>query len=160
MVGRSIGDLDCDLSFAELDVLRGSAGDSAAHAEGERFHKVHDAFRSLDSRGRPVVSTQECLGVVYILQHPRCCCLYSHFFSWSLQQCVDFLLDPKAALVPTEFRGSQQVRQHMGRWDQHRPHGIDQQQLPVLTIRYEDMLANGLATLLSVGRFLAFLQTR
>ena len=46
-----LGINSCDMSFAELDVLRGSAGDSAwLYAEGERFHKVHDAFRSLDSR--------------------------------------------------------------------------------------------------------------
>jgi len=151
-----LGINSCDLSFAELDVLRGSAGDSAwLYAEGERFHKVHDAFRSLDSRGRPVVSTQECLGVVYILRHPEDVVVsLSHFFSWSLQQCVDFLLDPKAALVPTEFRGGQQVRQHMGRWDQHLTSWVDQQQLPVLTIRYEDMLANGLATFSQLAEFL------
>ena len=151
-----LGINSCDLSFAELDVLRGSAGDSAwLYAEGERFHKVHDAFRSLDSRGRPVVSTQECLGVVYILRHPEDVVVsLSHFFSWSLQQCVDFLLDPKAALVPTESRGGQQVRQHMGRWDQHLTSWVDQQQLPVLTIRYEDMLANGLATFSQLAEFL------
>ena len=151
-----LGINSCDLSFAELDALRGRAGDSAwLFAEGERFHKVHDGFRSPDSRGRPVVSTQGCRGVVYILRHPEDVVVsLSHFFSWSLQHCVDFLLDPKAALVPGEFRGGHQVRQHMGRWDQHVTSWVDQQQLPVLPIRYEDMLANGLETFSLLAEFL------
>ena len=91
-----------DLSFSELDPLRGRAGASAwLFAEGERFHKVHDAFQSPDSRGRPVVSTAGCSGVVYILRHPEDVAVsLSHFFSWPLERCVDHLLDPNAALVP------------------------------------------------------------
>ena len=42
----------------------------------------------------------------------------------------------------------------MGRWDQHLTSWVDQQQLPVLTIRYEDMLANGLATFSQLAEFL------
>jgi aryl sulfotransferase len=61
----------CDLSFAELDPIRGRAGESALlYSEGERFHKVHDAFVSPASKGRPIVNTQGCHGAVYILRHP------------------------------------------------------------------------------------------
>lgn len=97
-----LGINSCDLSFSELDPLRGHAGASAwLFAEGERFHKVHDAFQSPDSRGRPVVSTTGCSGVVYILRHPEDVAVsLSHFFSWPLDRCVDSLLDPSAALVP------------------------------------------------------------
>ena len=80
-----LGVNSCDLSFSELDPLRGRAGASAwLFAEGERFHKVHDAFQSPDSRGRPVVSTAGCSGVVYILRHPEDVAVsLSHFWSWS-----------------------------------------------------------------------------
>ena len=151
-----LGVNSCDLSFSELDPLRGRAGASAwLFAEGERFHKVHDAFQSLDSRGRPVVSTAGCSGVVYILRHPEDVAVsLSHFFSWPLERCVDHLLDPNAALVPGERFGGRQVRQHMGRWDQHVRSWADQTQLPVLIMRYEDMLANGLETFTKLARFL------
>ena len=88
------------LFFSELDPLRGRAGASAwLFAEGERFHKVHDAFQSPDSRGRPVVSTAGCSGAVYILRHPEDVAVsLSHCFSWPLERCVDYLLDPNAAL--------------------------------------------------------------
>jgi hypothetical protein len=151
-----LGINSCDLSFSELDPLRGGAGASAwLFAEGERFHKVHDAFKSPDSRGRPVVSTTGCSGVVYILRHPEDVAVsLSHFFSWPLDRCVDSLLDPSAALVPGERFGGHQVRQHMGRWDQHVRSWADQNQLPVLIMRYEDMLAKGSETFTELATFL------
>ena len=151
-----LGVNSCDLSFSELDPLRGRAGASAwLFAEGERFHKVHDAFQSPDSRGRPVVSTAGCSGVVYILRHPEDVAVsLSHFFSWPLEHCVDYLLDSSAALLPGERFGGNQVRQHMGRWDQHVRSWADQTQLPVLIMRYEDMLANGLETFAKLVKFL------
>ena len=151
-----LGINSCDLSFSELDPLRGRAGASAwLFAEGERFHKVHDAFKSPDSRGRPVVSTTGCSGVVYILRHPEDVAVsLSHFFSWPLDRCVDSLLDPSAALVPGERFGGHQVRQHMGRWDQHVRSWADQNQLPVLIMRYEDMLAKGSETFTKLATFL------
>ena len=151
-----LGINSCDLSFSELDPLRGRAGASAwLFAEGERFHKVHDAFKSPDSRGRPVVSTTGCSGVVYILRHPEDVAVsLSHFFSWPLDRCVDSLLDPSAALVPGERFGGHQVRQHMGRWDQHVRSWADQTQLPVLIMRYEDMLSKGSETFTELATFL------
>ncbi|WP_114994295.1 sulfotransferase domain-containing protein [Synechococcus sp. UW179A] len=151
-----LGINSCDLSFSELDPLRGRAGASSwLFAEGERFHKVHDSFKSPDSRRRPVVSTTGCSGVVYILRHPEDVALsLSHFFSWPLDRCVDFLLDPGAALVPGERFGGHQVRQHMGRWDQHVRSWADQTQLPVLIMRYEDMLSKGSEIFTELATFL------
>jgi hypothetical protein len=41
----------------------------------------------------------------------------------------------------------------MGRWDQHVCSWVDQRQLPVLIIRYEDMLCNGSTTFAKLTRF-------
>ena len=146
----------CDLSFSELDPIRGKAGESTLlYSEGERFHKVHDAFVSPDSKGRSVVSTQGCRGAVYILRHPEDVVVsLSHFFSWELDRCVESLVDSQAAMVPSERHGGNQVRQHMGRWDQHVNSWLDQKQIPILAIRYEDMLANGVHTFTALAQFL------
>jgi hypothetical protein len=151
-----LGINSCDLSFTELDPLRGRAGESAlVYAEGERFHKVHDAFVSPDSKGRPVVNTKGCQGALYILRHPEDVVVsLSHFFSWELERCVESLVTDHAALVASELQGANQVRQHMGRWDQHVKSWLEQKQLPVLAIRYEDMLAKGLETFTSLAQFL------
>jgi hypothetical protein len=151
-----LGINSCDLSFAELDPLRGRAGESALlYAEGERFHKVHDAFVSPDSKRRPVVNTQGCHGAVYIIRHPEDVVIsLSHFFSWELERCVESLVNSQAAMVPSERHGGNQVRQHMGRWDEHVNSWMDQEQIPVLAIRYEDMLAKGVETFTSLALFL------
>ena len=151
-----IGVNTCDLSFSELDPLRGKAGESnLLFAESERFHKVHDAFTSPDSRSRPVISLENCNGVVYISRHPEDVAVsLSHFYDWDLPRCVESLIDPSAALVPGDNSGNYQVRQHMGRWDQHVNSWLDQTNLPVLSIRYEDMLTNGLETFSSLAEFL------
>lgn len=149
-----IGVNSCDLNFEELDALRGRAGESALpFAETYRFHKVHDAFKS--PRRRPIVSTAGCHGVVYILRHPEDVVVsLSHFFSWSLEVCIDFLLNPNAALAPDQRSAEIQVRQSLRRWDEHVRSWVDQTELPVLVLRYEDMLAKGPDTFMALASFL------
>ena len=146
----------CDLSFSELDPLRGRAGESNLIFEvSERFHKVHDAFTSPDSRHRPVVSVANCKGVVYISRHPEHVAVsLSHYYDWKLSKCVQTLTDPNAALLPMDHAGDHQVRQHMGRWDQHVNSWLDQTCLPILSIRYEDMLKDSFSTFSSLVQFL------
>ena len=132
-----------DLSWAELDKVRGRAGHQRAlYAECLRYHKVHDAFMSPDSAGRPVVPVEGCCGAVVVIRHPADVAVsLSHFFSWPLERCLAFLLDEQAGLCRSSKRGGQQVRQFMGTWANHVHSWLDQQQIPVLLLRYEDLLA-------------------
>jgi len=132
-----------DLCWAELDKVRGRVGHQRAlYAECLRYHKVHDAFTSPDSAGRPVVPTEGCRGAVVMIRHPADVAVsLSHFFSWELERCVAFLLNEEAALCRSSTRGGHQVRQFMGTWANHVNSWVDQQQIPVLLLRYEDLLA-------------------
>ena len=132
-----------DLCWAELDKVRGRVGHQRAlYAECLRYHKVHDAFTSPDSAGRPVVPTEGCRGAVVMIRHPADVAVsLGHFFSWELERCVAFLLNKEAALCRSSKRGGQQVRQFMGSWAHHGQSWVDQQQIPVLLLRYEDLLA-------------------
>ena len=131
-----------DLSWQELDKLRGRVGHQRAlYAECLRYHKVHDAFVSPDSGGRPVVPTEGCCGAVVVMRHPADVAVsLSHFFSWPLERCVTFLLNEEAALCRSGKRGGQQVRQFMGSWANHGQSWVNQQEIPVLLMRYEDLL--------------------
>ena len=151
-----LGINSCDLSFGELDPLRGRAGESnLIFEESERFHKVHDAFTSPDSKHRPVVSVMNCKGVVYISRHPEDVAVsLSHYYDLSVSKCVQTLIDSDAALLPMDHAGDHQVRQHMGRWDQHVNSWLDQTCLPILSIRYEDMLTDSFSTFSSLVQFL------
>jgi hypothetical protein len=132
-----------DMSWAELDKVRGRVGHQrAVYAECLRYHKVHDAFVSPDSAAQPVVPVEHCRGAVVVIRHPADVAVsLSHFFSWDLERCVAFLLNEQAALCRSSKRGGQQVRQFMGTWANHVNSWVDQQQIPVLLLRYEDLLA-------------------
>jgi hypothetical protein len=132
-----------DMSWTELDKVRGRVGHQrAVYAECLRYHKVHDAFVSPDSSGRPVVPVEHCRGAVVVIRHPADVAVsLSHFFSWDLGRCVAFLLSEQAGLCRSSKRGGQQVRQFMGSWANHVHSWVDQQQIPVLLLRYEDLLA-------------------
>ena len=131
-----------DLSWQELDKVRGRVGHQRAlYTECLRYHKVHDAFVSVDSGGHPVVPVEGCSGAVVVIRHPADVAVsLSHFFSWELERCVAFLLDEQAGLCRSSKRGGQQVRQFMGSWANHVCSWVDQPQIPVLLLRYEDLL--------------------
>ena len=113
----------------------------ALYSESMRYHKLHDAFVSADSGWRPVVPTEGCRGAVVVIRHPADVAVsLSHFFSWDLERCVAFLLNEEAALCRSGKRGGQQVRQFMGSWANHVQSWVDQPQIPVLLLRYEDLL--------------------
>lgn len=131
-----------DLLWRELDKLRGRVGHQRAlYADVLRYHKVHDAFISPDSAGQPVVPVEGCQGAVVVIRHPADVAVsLSAFFSWELERCVTFLLDEQAALCRSSKRGGEQVRQFLGTWAGHVASWVDQRRVPVLLLRYEDLL--------------------
>ena len=136
--------------------MRGKVGHKRAlYAGSLRYHKVHDAYVSPDSAGLPLVPTEGCRGAVVIIRHPADVAVsLSHFFSWPLESCVAFLLDEQAGLCRSSKHGGQQVRQFMGTWANHVQSWVDQQQIPVLLLRYEDLLAEPQPQFSQLARFL------
>lgn len=145
-----------DLHGSELDKLRGRVGhERALYSEAPRYHKVHDAFTSPDSAGQPVVPVQGCQGAVLMIRHPADVAVsLSTFFSWELERCVAFLLDDQAALCPSRHRGGDQVRQFLGTWTGHGASWVDQRRIPVLVLRYEDLLDDPAGQFCRLARFL------
>ena len=98
---------------------------------------ISGRVHSPDSAGQPVVPTEGCRGAVVVIRHPADVAVsLSHFFSWDLERCGAFLLNEEAALCRSSKRGGQQVRQFMGSWASHVQSWVDQQQIPVLLLRY------------------------
>ncbi|MEB3239842.1 MAG: sulfotransferase domain-containing protein [Cyanobacteriota bacterium] len=145
-----------DLCWAELDRLRGRVGHQhPLHGETSRYHKVHDAFTSPDSAGQPVVPVKGCAGAVVLIRHPADVAVsLSAFYAWDLERCVAFLLDERAALCPATDRGGDQVRQFLGPWSDHVSSWVDQRRVPVLALRYEDLLEDPQGRFSQLARFL------
>jgi aryl sulfotransferase len=72
-----------------------------------------------------------------VMRHPADVAVsMSHFCGWDLKRSVAFLLKEKASMG----QSNNQVRQYLGRWDNHIASWCEQTLLPVLTLRYEDLL--------------------
>ena len=135
-----------DLSEFEIDNIRGKIGDSTPvfYEEKNRFHKVHDAFTTKNTSGKPIVSTKRCKGVIYIIRNPLDVAVsLSYFFSKDLESSVKFLLNKNASIGDLGRFREKQLKQYLGNWSYHVNSWINQKEIPVLTVRYEDLLNKG-----------------
>ena len=57
-------------------------------------------------------------------------------------QCINFLLDSNATISTSTEGRSSQVPQYLGTWDYHVNSWINQKELPILDLRYEDLLSS------------------
>lgn len=146
-----------ELSDVEIDLLRAPAYRQLAsirrnEGAGPLFIKVHDAF-SRDSHGEPVFPPDVSIGAIYLVRDPRDVAVsYTHHKGHG-----DFERTVKGLNSPTQSLGGYgrpQLRQWTYGWSGHYRSWHDQQDIPVLTVRYEDMLAD---TARELGRMAQFL---
>jgi len=151
MFDEVTGIASADLTPEEADSLMPvMLGLLVAEAKEPIWLKVHDAlWRLPDGRWRlpPAVS-----GVaVYILRNPLDVAVSIAFHdAIGIEASVRGLCDPAAAMPGT---ATVHLRQRLGDWSQHVESWVDQTEIPVLAVRYEDMLANPARELERVIRF-------
>jgi len=151
-----IGINSCNLSYVDLDPLRCSVGHlSHVFSEDDRYHKVHDAFTSPQSRGRSIVCPDNCSGAIYIIRNPEDVVVsLAHHMGFSLEDSVAFMLNRRAKMAGSEISGYSQVRQFLGTWAMHVVSWTNQQLIPLHLVRYEDLLQDGVATFSRIIEFL------
>ena len=151
-----IGVNSCNLSYADLDPLRCYVGQSShVFSEEDRYHKVHDAFTSPESRGRSIVCPENCAGAIYIIRNPEDVVVsLANHMGFSLEESVTFMLNRRAKMAGSEIRGNSQVRQFLGTWAMHVISWTNQRLIPLHLVRYEDLLQDGLATFSGIVEFL------
>ncbi len=143
-----------DLTVGEIDLLR-PVCDTAFDADlsDVRFRKIHDALR-LGEDDPPIVPPAASRAAIYIVRDPRDVAVsYAHHNAAPIEKTVAFLGEPGAAVSRSRRDIHQQVRQRMGSWSEHVRSWLDQDLIPVLTVRYEDIKADAIGEL---GRVTAF----
>jgi aryl sulfotransferase len=145
------GLLPCD----DIDALRPRVHEwTAARAREERWIKVHDAW-TLTSLGEPMLGRDTARAAIYLVRDPRdvAVSLASHN-NTSIQKAIELMNAPDGALNPGG-RGhlTPQLRQKLAGWSGHVTSWLDQTSVPVLPVRYEDLVADPLA---GFGAALAF----
>ncbi|MCF8478532.1 MAG: sulfotransferase domain-containing protein [Pseudolabrys sp.] len=143
------------LTHDEIDCLRPRVHEELAQDDADedddrlkdlppvRFVKVHDAY-ILTPKAEPLLAgARGADGAIVIVRDPRDVApsLASHNRS-SIDQAITFMNNKTAAFCARPTRQHNQLRQRIPGWSEHIASWLDQRDIPIHLIRYEDMQAN------------------
>lgn len=125
----------------------------AAELARPTFLKVHDAC--LHTAGGALLFPRAAtLGAVYIVRNPLDVAVsYAHFCDWRVARAVAELNSPVAALASSARGIYEALPQPLSTWSGHAASWLDQGELPVHVVRYEDLHADPETALEAVLRF-------
>ncbi|NJK85140.1 MAG: sulfotransferase domain-containing protein [Bacteroidales bacterium] len=132
-----------DLSSDEIEKLRPDVYRYMAETGTETiYHKIHDAWISLPD-GKTLIPTEVTKAVLYFIRNPFDVAIsFAHHSSVNIDKAIDMMADVHYAFCSKADRLHNQTRQKLLSWSGHVESWIDQSRLPVLVLRYEDMLEN------------------
>jgi len=152
------------LTHDEIDSLRPRVYEELAlgaeTGEGEepavpvRFVKAHDAY-TLTPKGEPLLAGRRGAdGAVVIVRDPRDVApsLANHNRT-TIDEAIDHMCDEAFGFCTKPGRQHRQFRQRLPGWSGHIASWLDQRDIPIHLVRYEDMMADTAAML---GGVLAF----
>lgn len=125
---------------------------AADQATGPAFVKTHDRFGTT-ADGQALFPAEATRATVLILRHPFdvAISLAAHYGS-SLDVAIARMADPNYGMHLRESRGSEFLPVEIGSWSGFARSWLDQRELPVQLLRYEDMLADPVGALLQVAQ--------
>lgn len=153
---REAGIDSADLSAAETDRLRPQVYRQLASAvrdDEPAFYKIHDAFLAPEDP-RPLVPVDASRGAIYLVRNPLDVCIsYARHSSWNIDTAIQRMADGRHALARGRARLDNQLRQYLSSWSGHACSWIDNGELPVHVVRYEDLKARPVETLAAALAF-------
>lgn len=152
------------LTSDEIDRLRpatyayAASGENLANPDDPcfpvRFVKTHDAYTFTD-RGEPLMAgSSGATGVILFVRDPRdVATSFAHHMSSSIDTAITRMIDVDFCLASATDRLDRQLRQRLLGWSGFAQSWLDQRDIPVHLIRYEDMLTDTAAILTAALRF-------
>lgn len=130
-----------ELTAEEVERLRPLVYGWAAQGAEPGYHKTHDAY-TLTSDGLPLMGGAAVRGAIYILRNPLDVApSAANHWHCSIDAAIDRMANPQTALSRSTRRLDSQVRQRLLSWSGHVRSWTEASGLPLLVLRYEDLLA-------------------
>jgi len=142
------------LTNDEIDRLRPEAYAYAATARPlvepmlpVRFVKTHDAY-TLTDRGEPMMAgARAAAGVLLFVRDPRDVAgSFANHMNCTIDRAIDYMADADFSFFSATDRIDRQFRQRLLDWGGFARSWLDQTDIPVHVVRYEDMIADTVAT--------------
>jgi len=153
---RAIGIESSDLTADEIDDLRCEAYRRiAAESSIPIYLKVHDAYCRTRS-GAALFPADVSAGVIYFVRNPLDVAVsFAHHAAKSFEDAIDRMGDPDFTFAGGDERLHHQLRQRLGTWSEHVTGWLDQCDIPVHLMRYEDMRRDPFQTFRNALSFLS-----
>lgn len=139
-VDQALGFDSAELSHDELDALRPAV--YAWHSQEQTevgYHKIHDAYTYVNKQ-QPLVPQQGCLGALYFVRNPLDVAIsFANHSACSIDDAIAHMGDVHFAFCKGRFRQHTQLRQWLLSWSMHVNSWVNAENIPLLTLRYEDM---------------------
>jgi sulfotransferase family protein len=147
-------------TFDEIDRLRPRVhrfpirDDGAASPLGARFVKVHDAYLSNADGAALLGGPEACAKAIVIVRDPRDIApsLASHHRS-SIDAAIAVMADADSQTADRPDRQVNQLRQRLSSWSGHVLSWLEQSDIEVCRVRYEDLAADPAGELLRAMAF-------
>ncbi|GEL10403.1 Sulfotransferase domain-containing protein [Flavobacterium glycines] len=146
---ESILDLSTDdLRPREFESLRKTAFSYKAQlAQKELFVKIHDAYTFSRWDGLPLIPNKGSRLALYLVRNPLDVVLsLANHTGLSIDETIDKYMNCEEGAFVKKGKAGQQYYQLMGTWAMHASSWMQQKDVPVHVIRYEDMKMNAFAT--------------
>ena len=136
----AVGVQASDLTSAEIERLRPYVYEQIAEDnKNTSFLKVHDAY-TYTSEGIPMLSKKATQGALYLIRNPLDVVVsFAHHSHRPVGKMIPRMADPEMAFVNNPDRLQNQLIQKLLTWGQHALSWIDEPDLNVQVVRYEDM---------------------
>jgi hypothetical protein len=144
-----------DLTFSEIDRIRPEVYQKLSDdAQETLFMKVHDAYTLLDDGKTPLFPTAASRGVIYFLRNPLDVAVsYAHHSGCDYDQAITWMSAENHSFCSKPKRLHNQLRQKLLSWSSHPLSWLENPEIPVCLLRYEDMQQNPATTFLKAVTF-------
>jgi hypothetical protein len=143
-----------DLLPEEVDWMRARVYRWSLQEEAIGYHKIHDCCLTLPN-GELLIDREATRGVLYIVRNPLDIApSLAHYDNISIDKAIRGMGNSTRAASRSVEKMSVQVSYHLSTWSEHALSWVDAPGLRCLVIRYEDLLAEPLATFTRALQFL------
>jgi len=150
----SVGIEASDLTQDEIERYRPFVYEQLSDQTKEKlFLKVHDAF-TYTPYGYPLLSKKATTGVIYLVRNPLDVAVsFAHHSATTVESTVERMGQADYCFVDNPKRLHNQLRQRLLTWSGHVTSWLDEPDLQVLVVRYEDLKADTVGKFTEVIRF-------
>ena len=144
-----------DLSDEEIDNIRPEIFRMlSSDYKKDIYLKVHESW-GRNSKGNSLFPEDVTKGVIYIIRNPLDVAISNKYHNNStIEKTLARMNDPNYSIASYDEKLAPQLKQYLSSWSNHVSSWVDQSNLPVMVIKYEDLLENPLDEFSKALKFL------